>query len=134
MKNTLVEKTRKTHKWLNRKKIQNRIPMVLTIIRTEATSEMTTTKYHLHHMITTKITTNYLTMIVEDHICKIASTPKRAVRAAQATTTKGITDKEHRSTMKLKDTKHQTHKPMDNQYRSIDQRHTNHTKRNENSE
>jgi hypothetical protein len=100
---------------------------VLATIRTEATSVIATTKDHLHHI-------NNLTMIVADHLRNIDQTPKRAVRAAQAKTAKGITDKEHRSTTRRKNTKHKTQKHMDNQYRSIDQRHTNHTKTNDNSE
>jgi hypothetical protein len=83
---------------------------------------MTKTKDNRQHMIVTKITTNYLAKIVADHLRRIAPTPKCAVRAAQATTIKGVTDKEHCSTMKGKDTKRQTQKPMDNQYRSIDHR------------
>jgi hypothetical protein len=71
---------------------------------------MTPTKDNLHHIITTSITTHDLAMIVATHRRKIAQTPKRAVRADQVTTTKGITDKEHRSTMKRKDTKNKHRK------------------------
>jgi hypothetical protein len=121
--------------WLNRKKIENIIPAAPITIRIEATSVVkTTTKEHQHHMIVNKITINDLAMIVADHLRMIVPTPTRAARAAQATTTKGITDKAHHSTMTRKDIKYQTQKPMDNQYRSNDQIHTNHTKRNNNSE
>jgi hypothetical protein len=107
MMNALVGKLQKTHNLLNRKKIENIITMVLHTIKTEVTSAMTQTKYHLHHMIVNAITINDLTMIVADHLRKIAPAPKRAVRAAQATATKIITDKAYHTTMKRKDTKHQ---------------------------
>jgi hypothetical protein len=74
---------------------------------------MTQTKDHLHHTIATTTTTNDFTMIMDDHHHKIAPTPKRAVRTAQMTTTKTITDKEHRSMMKRKDTKNE-HKINEN--------------------
>jgi hypothetical protein len=105
MMNALADKLQKTHKWLNRKKIEKRINMVLHAIKTEVTSAMTPTKDHLHHMIATKITINDLAMIMANHLRKIAPTPKRAVRAAQARTTKRITDKAHHSKTKRKDTK-----------------------------
>jgi hypothetical protein len=99
--NALAGKLQKMHKWLNRKKIENRITTVLHTIKTEVMSSITPTKYHLHHMITTTITINDLAMIVAEHHRKISPSPKCAVREAQATTT----DKAHRSTMTRKDTK-----------------------------
>jgi hypothetical protein len=110
MINALAGKLQKAHKWLDRKKIENRITAVLHTIETEITSTMTPTKYHLHHMIATTITINSLAMIVANHHRKIAPTSKFAVRAVQATTTKRITDKAHRSTTKRKDTKNKHRK------------------------
>jgi hypothetical protein len=50
---------------------------------------------HQQHTTVIKVTTNDLAMIMDDHHHMITPTPKRAVRAAQATSTKIIRDKEH---------------------------------------
>jgi hypothetical protein len=98
--NALAGKPQKMLKWLIRKRIENKITMVLHTIKTEITSAITPTKDHLHHMIATTIMINNLVMIVAAHHRKIAPTPKCAVRAALAETT----DKAHCSTMTRKDT------------------------------
>jgi hypothetical protein len=67
-------------------------------MNTEVISEMTQTKYHLHHTSVTTVVTNDPATIADDRHHMIAPTPKRAVRAAQETTRKTITDKENHST------------------------------------